>query len=84
VNSGFVRGVGALVPEVPPELEHPLHAAQGEPLEVQLGRDAEVERQAVGVDRGDERAGLGVAVHGLQHRGLDLVEATAGQHLPQR
>ena len=40
---GVVGGVGALVAEVPADLEDPLDAADRQPLEVQLGRDPQVE-----------------------------------------
>ena len=56
-----------------------LDAADAEPLEVQLRRDAQVQVDVVGVDVGDERAGVGAAVDGLQHRRLDLDEAALGE-----
>ena len=72
---GIVRGVGALVAERPAQLEHLGDAADGQPLEVQLRRDAQVQREVVGVDVGVERARVGAAVHPLQDRRLDFEEA---------
>ena len=76
-----VRGVGALVAELPPELEDLLHAADDEPLEVQLGRDAQRQLEVVGVDVGLERAGVRPAVHQLEDRRLDLDVAAVLQRL---
>ena len=52
---GVVPGVDALVAEHPPDLEHPLHPADDEPLEVQLQRDPQVQVDVEGVVVGDER-----------------------------
>ena len=52
-----------------------------QPLEVQLGGDAQVEVEVVGVDVGLERPGVGAAVDRLQDRGLDLGEAAGVQRV---
>ncbi len=74
-----VAEVDALVAERPAELEDPLDAADAQPLEVQLRRDAQVQVQVVGVDVGEERPGVGAAVDLLQDRRLDLQKALADQ-----
>lgn len=61
-----------LITEGASHLEDLLHAADTEPLEIQLGRDPQVEVEVVGVDVGGEGAGVGAAVDLLEHRGLDL------------
>ena len=53
---GVVAGVDALVAEHATDLEHALEAADDEPLQVQLGRDAEVEIDVERVVMRDERA----------------------------
>ena len=57
VNSGLWRRRDALVAEVAVDLEDPLEAADHQPLEVELRRDAQVEVHVQGVVVGDERAG---------------------------
>ena len=69
---GVVAEVDALVAECAPELEDPLDTADAQPLEVQLGRDAQIQVEVVGVDVGEERPGVGAAVDLLQDRCLDL------------
>ena len=76
-----VLEVDALVAELPADLEDLLHAADEQPLEVQLGRDPQVEVHVVGVDVGLERPGVGAAVDELQHRRLDLGEAAGVQRV---
>ena len=82
-----MAGRHALVAEDAPDLEHPLHAADDQPLEVQLERDAQVEVDVERVVVRDERAGVGAAGFDVQHRRLDLDEpalvqgaAEAGDH----
>ena len=70
-----VGRVGALVAEVAVQLEDLAEAADAQPLQEQFGRDPQEQLGVVGVDVGGERAGIGAAVDGLQHRGLDLDEA---------
>ena len=74
-----VAEVDALVAERAAQFEHPLHAADAQPFQVQLGGDAQVQVEVVGVDVGDERAGVGAAVDLLQDRGLDLQEPLGEQ-----
>ena len=78
---GVVRGVGALVPEVPVDLEDPVDSTDEQSLEVELGRDSQVERHVVGVDVGDEGTRVGAAVHHLEHGRLGLDVAVALQRL---
>ena len=56
---GVVAGGDALVAEDAADLEHPLHAADDQPLQVQLERDAQVQLHVERVVVGDERAGRG-------------------------
>ena len=58
---GVVAGRDALVAEHPADLEHPLEAADHQPLEVQLGGDAQEQVQVERVVVGDERLGRGPA-----------------------
>ena len=74
-----VAEVHTLVAECPAQLEDPLDAADAQPLEVQLRRDAQVQVEVVGVDVGEERPGVGAAVDLLQDRRLDLQKALADQ-----
>ena len=67
-----VRGVDALVAEGLAELVHAVEAADDEPLEVELGGDAERDVEVEGVHVRGEGAGRGAAVHDLQHGRLDL------------
>ena len=72
---GVVAGADALVAEDATQLIDPLKAAHHEALEVQLGGDAQGERQVEGVVVRLERAGVGTTGHALQHRRFDLQEA---------
>src|SRR5690606_2239850 len=80
---GVVLVGDALVAEGAAHLEDLLHAADAQPLQVQLGGDAQVQVEVVGVDVGGEGAGVGAAVDLLQHRRLDLEEAALQQALAQ-
>jgi hypothetical protein len=64
----------ALVAEVLAELVDPLDAADDEPLQVELGGDAQVEVAVEGVVVGGEGTRKGAAVERLQDRRLDLDE----------
>ena len=75
---GVVARAEPLVPEVPVDLEHPLEAADDEPLEVELGGDAQEEAHVEGVVVGRERLRRGPARDRLHHRRLDL-EEVAGE-----
>ncbi len=81
---GVVAEVDALVAERAAQLEDPLDTADAQPLEVELGGDAQVQVEVVGVDVGEERPGVGPAVDLLQDRGLDLQEALGEQGFPDR
>ena len=72
---GIVRPVHPLVAEILRELEHALHPADDEALEIELVRDAEIEIDVERVVMRDERARERPAVERLQDRGLDLDEA---------
>ena len=76
---GVVPAGQALVAEHPPDLEHPLHPADDQPLQVQLQRDAQVQLEVQGVVVGDEGAGVGAAGLEVEDRRLDLHEAVVGQ-----
>ena len=64
--------VHALVPEIVADLVDPFQPAHEQPLEVQLVRDAEIERHVERVVVGDERPRRRAAVERLQDRRLDL------------
>jgi hypothetical protein len=70
-----VLAAEALVAEVAVDLEDPLHPADQEPLEEQLGRDPQVQVQVQGVVVGDERFGRRPAGDRLHHGRLDFEEA---------
>ena len=73
---GVVARREALVAEDPADLEHAVHAADDQPLEVQLEGDAQVQRHVEGVVVGDERLGVGAAGVDVHDRRLDLGVAT--------
>ena len=81
---GVVAGVDAFVAEHATDLEHALEAAHDEPLQVQLGRDAEVEVDVERVVVGDERARGGAAELVPEHGRLDLDEARVGELAAER
>ena len=86
LDHGEFRGVGgvdALVAEVAVDFEHAVDAADEATLEEQFRRDAQVEVKVEGVHVRGERTSRGTAVHGLQHRGLDLEEVMVGEGLAQ-
>ena len=80
---GIVGPVHALVPEVVPDLVHPLESAHQQPLEVQLVGDPEVQRHVERVVVGHERPRRGAAVQRLEHRRLDLEEPALVEKAPQ-
>ena len=67
----------ALVTEVPAQLVDALEPADDQPLEVELGRDPQVEVLVELVRARDERVGERAAVARLEDRRLDLDEAVA-------
>ena len=81
---GLVLVRDALVAEVLADLVHPLEAADDEPLEVELGRDSEVEVGLQLVRVRDERVRERSAVARLQHRRLHLDEALGVEVAPDR
>ena len=74
----------ALVAEVLADLVHALEPTDDQPLEIELGRDPEVEVGVELVVMGDERVREGAAVARLQHRGLDLDEPVGIEVAPDR
>ena len=78
-----VGGVGAFIAEIAVDFEHAVNAAYQATLEEQFRRDAQVKIQVEGVHVRGERTGGGTAVHGLQHRSLDLDEVMVGEGLAQ-
>ena len=76
---GVVARRQTLVAEHPTDLEHPVHAADDQPLEVQLEGDPQVHRHVERVVVGDERTGVRTTGLGVQDRGLDLHEAAGLQ-----
>lgn len=79
-----MRRVRALVAEVAVDLEDVLDAADDRALEEELGCDAQVHVDVVGVHVGLERTGRRSPVHDLEHRGLDLDEVLRGEGATQR
>ena len=71
----------ALVAEVAVDLVHPVHASDGQPLEEQLGRDAQVELQIERIVMGEKGPRGRSCRNQLQHRRLDLDEAAAIEEL---
>ena len=74
---GVVLGADAFVAEVAVDLVDAVDAADDQALEVELGRDAEGERDVERVVVGGEGAGGGAAGDGVQHGGFDF-EVAAG------
>ena len=72
---GIVPGGKPFVAEVAVELEHFAAAADEQPLEIQLGGDAQIHRQVERVVVGDERARRGATGDHLQHRRFDFHES---------
>ena len=76
---GIVRRVHPLVAEGPSDLEDPVQAADDQPLEVEFGGDAQVQRDVERVVVGHERTGVGAAGLDVERRRLDLDESSIGQ-----
>ena len=81
---GLVLVRDALVAEVLADLVDALEPADDEPLQVELGRDAEVEVDVELVRVRDERVRERPAVARLEHGRLDLDEAFAVEVAPDR
>ena len=79
---GVVLGREALVAEVLAELVDALEAADDRALEVELGRDPQVEVAVERVVVGHERAAPRAAVDRLEDRRLDLDEAVVVERAP--
>ncbi len=79
-----VAEVDALVAEGSSQLEDPLDATDAQPLEIQLGSDAQIQVEVVGVDVGQEGPGVGAAVDLLQDRCLDFQESFGDKGFPDR
>ena len=84
VNSGLCRGLMPLVAVDPADLEDPLHAADQEPLQVQLGGDPQEQVDVERVVMSDERPGRRAAGDGLHRGRLDLDEPFLGHGLAER
>ncbi len=78
---GIVLGRDALVAEAAIELEDAVEAADHQPLQVELGRDAQIEIEVEGVVVRHERTRQRAAGDRLHHRGLDLEEAAGAKEL---
>jgi len=72
---GLVLVGEALVAEVLADLVHALQAAHDQPLQIELGGDAQVDVLVEGVVAGNEGLGEGASVARLQDRRLHLEEA---------
>ncbi len=81
---GVAAVTEALVAEHAGDLEHLLEAADGQPLQVQLGRDAQVQVEVEGVVVGDERPGVAPPGNRVEHRRLDLDEAAVLEPAPRQ
>ena len=81
---GVVLCGDALVAEVAVDLEHAVDAAHDQPLQIQLGRDAQVQLDVERVVVGDERPRQGAAGDRLHHRRLDFEEAARREELADR
>jgi hypothetical protein len=79
-----VLGRDALVAEVLAQLVDAVDSPHHGALEVQLGRDPQVEIAIERVVMCDERPGEGAAVERLEHRGLHLHEAAGVEPLANR
>ena len=77
-------GRDAFVAEVAIDLVHAVHAAHHQPLQVKLGRDAQIKVHVERVVVGDEWLGHRAAGDGMHHRRLDLDEAVAVEEAPHR
>jgi hypothetical protein len=72
------------VAKVLPHLVDAIEPADDQPLQVELGRDPQVEIPVECVVMGHKRPGQRAAVERLQHRGLDLQEAALVEPLAGR
>ena len=82
MNSGLCRGETALVAKAAADLEDLVEATDDQSLQVQLGRDPQIEVGIEGVVMRDERARRGTAGDRMEDRRLHLDEALRPQPLP--
>ena len=76
---GVVGGIHPLVAERPADLENSVEATDDQPLEVELGGDAQVQREVEGVVVSHERPGVGAAGLDVKDRCLHFDEPTVEQ-----
>ena len=69
----------SFVTETPVYLEHLFNTAHNQPLEKQLGCDAQIQFQVQGVMMGLERPGRGPARNDVHHRRFNLDKTATGQ-----
>src|SRR5664279_766382 len=81
---GIVLRRDALVAEVAINLVDAVHAADHQPLQVKLGRNAQIQIDVERVVVGDERLCHRAAGDGMHHRRLDFDEAIGVQKSPHR
>ena len=81
---GIVVGRDALVAEVAVDLVHLRHAADHQPLQVELGRDPQKEVDVERVVVGHEGPRHGAARQGLHHRRLDFEIPALVQKAPEK
>ena len=81
---GVVADRDAFVAEVAVDLEHALEAADQQPLQVQLRRDAQEHLLVERVVVRDERLGVRAARDRVQHRRFDLEEVVLDHELANR
>ena len=81
---GVVAHIDTLIAKHPGHLEHPLHPADDEPFEMQLQRDTQVHIDVERIVMGDEGAGGGAALDGLQHRAFYFPKALLPQMVADR
>ncbi|SAK91568.1 hypothetical protein AWB82_06493 [Caballeronia glebae] len=74
----------AFVPEVTIDLEHALEAADDQPLQIQLGRDAQEHLHVERVVMRGERLGRRAARNRVQHRRFDFHEARLRHEIADR
>src|SRR5882672_7832034 len=81
---GVVARRDPLVAKVAVDLEHLLEPAHHEALEIELGRDAQIQVHVERVVVGLEGTGVRAAGDRLHHRRLDLEKALAGHEVAHR
>ena len=74
----------AFVTEIPVDFEHALEAADNQPLQIKLGRDAQEHLHVERVVMRDERLGRRAAGNRMQHRRLDFHEVRLRHEVADR